>query len=413
MGVAVLSWLLGMICGGGIAVLWSVRSRRQFWRQLQRALPVSVNPKDPTLSSLRDYQRNQDRDRQVLYAALQRTNTLLQHLPVAVFQVDASNVVTSCNAAAQSLFDIVEWEAGSRLLLEWIRSFELDALVEAVREQQQLQRTEWVYYPMEGQPIPLRAWGVPLLDSYVALVVVDRREAMNLAQQRDRWASDVAHELKTPLTSIRLVAERLQTQVKLDLKPWVDRLLNEVIRLSSLVQDLLELSRLDMAAAAALKVSHVDIVKLVNQAWHNLEPLARDRDQALHCLAADAVWAWVDEARLYRVIFNLLDNASKFSPSGGVIQVRLEQRGDVLGISVRDQGPGFPPEALPQVFERFYRADGARVRTDSSSVSGSGLGLAIVRQIIEAHGGMVEASNSAEGGAQVRVQFPMLALKPS
>ncbi|NJK72030.1 MAG: sensor histidine kinase [Synechococcaceae cyanobacterium SM2_3_60] len=115
---------------------------------------------------------------------------------------------------------------------------------------------------------------------------------------------------------------------------------------------------------------------------------------------------------MYRVMLNLLDNASKFSPSGSVIQVRLEQRGDVLGVSVRDQGPGFPPEALPQVFDRFYRADSARVRTDSTSVGGSGLGLAIVRQIIEAHGGMVEASNSAEGGALVRVQFPVFALKP-
>ncbi len=407
-----LSWLLGVICGGGVALLWSIRVRRNLWQQLERVLPVAINFKDPTFSSLRDYQRNQDRDRQALYDALRRANTLLQYLPVAVFQVDASNVVMCCNVAAQSLFEIAEWEAGSRLLLEWIRSFELDALVETVREQQQLQRTEWVYYPTEGQSIPLRAWGVPLLDNYVALIVVDRREAVSLAQQRDRWASDVAHELKTPLTSIRLVAERLQVQVKSDLKPWVDRLLNEVIRLSSLVQDLLELSRLDMAAAAALKISHVDIVKVVNQAWQNLEPLTRDRDQALQCLAADAVWAWVDEARLYRVIFNLLDNASKFSPSGSVIQVRLEQRGDVLGMSVRDQGPGFPLEALPQVFDRFYRADSARVRTESNGVSGSGLGLAIVRQIIEAHGGMVEASNSAEGGALVRVQFPVFALKP-
>ncbi|NJK72031.1 MAG: PAS domain-containing protein [Synechococcaceae cyanobacterium SM2_3_60] len=267
-----LSWLLGVVCGGGLAILWSLRARRELWRQLQRVLPVPINPKDLTFSSLRDYQRNQDRDRQALYDALRRSNTLFQHLPVAVFQVDASNVVTSCNAAAQALFDITEWEAGSRLLLEWIRSFELDALVETVREQQQLQRTEWVYYPTEGQSIPLRAWGVPLLDNYVALIVVDRREAVSLAQQRDRWASDVAHELKTPLTSIRLVAERLQVQVKSDLKPWVDRLLNEVIRLSSLVQDLLELSRLDMAAAAALKVGHVDIVKTVNQAWQNSSP---------------------------------------------------------------------------------------------------------------------------------------------
>ena len=228
---------------------------------------------------------------------VQNYERLQQWLPLGFIHLDRYNRLLHCNTAAKQLFNIHGWQPGeNKVLLEWVRSYDLDFLVQSTRlktiqplstdgsspphpDSSQLgtpEMREWQFYPPGGssRPIPLRGWGIPLSNGQVGVLIEDRREAVDLAEQRDRWASDVSHELKTPLTTIRLVAETLQQRVDPSLRTWVDRLLNEILRLSDLVQDLLELSRLDLKTTGALQVTNLDLVETLHAAWRSLELLS-------------------------------------------------------------------------------------------------------------------------------------------
>lgn len=348
---------------------------------------------------------------------LENSTRLQQALPLGFIQLDRYNRLLQCNPAAKSLFNISSWKPGdNKVLLEWVRSYELDLLVQSTRlkvvhplssdptdvappkpeELATPEMREWLFYPPDGmsKPIPIRGWGIPLSEGQVGVLIEDRREATDLAQQRDRWASDVAHELKTPLTSIRLVAETLQQRVDPSLRKWVDRLLNEILRLSDLVQDLLELSRLDLKTSGALQLTNVDLVETIHSAWRSLEPLSEQKQQQLVFSGPATVEFCGDQSRIHRLFLNLLDNAIKYGPAESKISVSLQVQEEQVAIEICDGGPGFSPEAIDRIFERFYRTDVARAR----SQGGTGLGLAIAKQIVEAHGGTIAARNHPNGG---------------
>lgn len=393
---------------------------------------------------------------------LQAYKQILDLSPVGFLEVDDENRLLWCNQQAQCLLCINPDQLSPypRLLLEIVRSYELDQLIEETRTTQEPCQRDWMFYPVSTDPLQytqyppyaLRGLGLPLSKDTVAVFLESRQEALQLIQQRDRWASDVAHELKTPLTSIRLVAETLYNRLDPALQGWVERLINETVRLSNLVQDLLDLGQMDRGAARLLRLTMVNLPELIQGAWLSLEPLARKKQVQLRYEGIEQLVIEVDEARLYRVLINLFDNAIKYSPPWQVIQVKtsLEKPPDrptvdvpYVCLEVIDQGPGFPPDALPYVFDRFYRADPARSQTLSTNIDlfinssgqaegranprmegnnegtasppypaealhrSSGLGLAIVKQIVEVHGGSVRASNHPEtGGGWLKVWIP-------
>lgn len=406
---------IGLLCT--LLLLW--QSRRRFSRELQRLgslvhLAMPLHSPEQMLSLLSRYLRQQDLDWANQKQQLQNWQYLSQRLPWGYLRVDENNVVLECNPAAQRLLRISQWQPGIKLLLEWVRSYELDQLIEATRRQETaapVQSREWIFYPSggDGKPIPLRAWGLLLPQAHVAIFLEDRLEAKMLAQQRDRWASDVAHELKTPLTSIRLLAETLQSRVDAAQAVWVERLLNETLRLSHLVQDLLELSALNLGAASRSQWRWVDLASLVREAWQSVEPLAKPRHQELHLSGLSQIYLWGDEQRLYRLILNLLDNAVKYGKPDSPIHVVLSEQGSQVRLEVYDHGPGLPEDQFELVFQPFYRTDTARAR----SKGGTGLGLAIVRQIVEVHGGTIQLRNHPQtGGLWVQVELPRKHLDP-
>ena len=206
--------------------------------------------------------------------------------------------------------------------------------------------------------------------------------------------ADASHELRTPLTSLRTNVEVLLRRGDRLSEPDKARLVHDVVvqieELTRLIGDLVDLARDAEPAGAEPGVQLDDIVARAVERAQSFAP-------GLHFAAVlePVVLDGVPE-RLDRAIANLLDNAAKWSPAGGTVEVRLAD-GE---LSVRDHGPGIDAEDLPYVFDRFYRAQAAR------SMPGSGLGLSIVRQVVEAHGGTVTAENAEAGGALFRVRLP-------
>ncbi|HEY9473762.1 MAG TPA: ATP-binding protein [Mycobacteriales bacterium] len=222
-----------------------------------------------------------------------------------------------------------------------------------------------------------------------------------LAQSRLRQrqlVADAGHELRTPLTSLRTNLDLLAQSQRPGSRELAaaerDALLADVRaqveEMSGLVSDLVELARDDNPNAPVAQVSLAEVTERA------LDRVRRRAPGVIFAVRIDPWEIYGDPTSLERAVTNLLDNAAKWSPVGGTVSVTLS--GGVLRVS--DQGPGIGTEDLPHVFERFYRAAEAR------SLPGSGLGLAIVRQIVERHGGVVEAGRGPSGGALLTARFP-------
>ena len=221
-----------------------------------------------------------------------------------------------------------------------------------------------------------------------------------LEAERKSMIADIAHELRTPLTAIRTRLEGLEDGL-LEFTPGeVQKLQYHTLLLSRLVEDLRILSLAD-AGQLSLKKRRVDLADLIAATLHGFEAKAREKNVRLE-VSAQPVTLEADPERLTQVISNLVDNALRYTPSGGTVKVLVENSSSDVKLSVQDSGSGIPEEALPYVFERFYRSDASRSR-DSG---GSGLGLAIVRTLVQLHGGQIEASNLETGGAVFQVSLP-------
>jgi heavy metal sensor kinase len=218
-----------------------------------------------------------------------------------------------------------------------------------------------------------------------------------------RFTADASHELRTPLAAIRAEVEvALGTAV---VTPDQERLLGSVLeecaRLTRLTDQLLTLARED-AAGARPPPEPVDLSALVVGVADNLRPLAEAKGLALHVKDLAGVGARGDPGRLRQVFYNLIDNAIKYTPPGGTIEVGVTAGPGAAVVTVRDTGIGIPPEHLPHVFERFYRVDKARSRAEG----GTGLGLSIARTIVQAHGGQVELASTPGQGTTCTVTLP-------
>ena len=224
-----------------------------------------------------------------------------------------------------------------------------------------------------------------------------------------RFTADASHELRSPLS-------RLRTELELALRrprepaAYVETLhssLEEVESLTLLVEELLVLARLD-AGQERDAAETVSLNALAEEAVRRLEPLARERQLTLLLEHAPPVAARVARGAASLALANLLDNALKFSPAGTEVRVRLRadaeagEAGEAV-ISVSDHGPGIRGDDLPHLFERFYRGAGAR----SEATPGLGLGLALSQAVVHAHGGRIEASNEAAGGARFDMHLPL------
>jgi two-component system OmpR family sensor kinase len=232
-------------------------------------------------------------------------------------------------------------------------------------------------------------------------VVTELREE---ERRKSRFVSDVSHELRTPLTAIRGAAETLlEGDVpEEDARQFLESIIRESDRLARLANDLLTLQRIE-GATGELPLRRIDLRAAADRATGALAPLTDARGVEV-TVEGEAPTILGDVDRLQQVIANLLDTASRMTKPGGRVRVRLSREGDRAVLAVLDEGPGIPPEALPHLFERFYRAQTSRDR----STGGAGLGLAIVQAIVTAHAGSIQAENRPEGGSVFTLRLPVI-----
>ncbi|MDO8916144.1 MAG: ATP-binding protein [Coriobacteriia bacterium] len=223
-------------------------------------------------------------------------------------------------------------------------------------------------------------------------------------RRKSRFVSDVSHELRTPLTAIRGAAETLMADdVSIDDRArFLSTIVSESDRLARLASDLLTLQRIE-GATGELPLSRVDLRQVAAIAVEALEPVASERGVTVE-VHGEAPAVLGDRDRIQQVVANLVDNATRFTPKGGLVTVTLSRDDDHAVIEIADTGAGIPEGDLPRLFDRFYRSELSRARTSG----GAGLGLAIVRAIVTGHGGTIEAANRVSGGAVLTVRLPAL-----
>ena len=226
----------------------------------------------------------------------------------------------------------------------------------------------------------------------------------NSFQQIKRFTADASHELKTPLTILRGEIEvglkRLRTPE--EYQKILASNLEEVKHMSRMVEDLLTLARADMGALE-LRKEVVDLGGLVREVWEEVRLWAEDKGVELLFQEDGEARVMGDRGRLRQLALNLIDNAIKYTPSGGRVELRVVRDGDEVTFSVADTGEGIPPEDLQRIFERFYRVDKARSRQRG----GTGLGLSICKWIAEAHGGRISAESELGRGSKFHVSLPL------
>jgi two-component system, OmpR family, phosphate regulon sensor histidine kinase PhoR len=360
-----------------------------FWRRGKQPAPDTPAP----LEAL---------DLQSAFA--QRFNTLLEAVPAGVIIVEEPGRIAAVNDAAAKMFGIVPERAIGRALIESIRSYELDRRVAAALSDGVEESSDLTLIAATERRLHVTTRAVDRGDGgrEALVVAVDRTRMMELESMRRDFVSNVSHELRSPLTAIKIMTETLQGDVDAAAsKEFLDNIGRETDRMIALVEDLLDLARLE-SGKLDLRFESVDLGALVRDAVRSQASRAAKLGVRLDAAVDDpGVTIAGDRDKLMQVVVNLLDNALRNTPAGGSVTAGVFRFNPGAAIQVADTGSGIPSDALPHVFERFYVVDRSRAK----SKGGTGLGLAIVKHIVEAHGGSVEAESELGHGSVFRCRF--------
>lgn len=338
-------------------------------------------------------------------AERQRLDTILRGMGEGLLVAGRDGTVRLVNPAFRALFGIGEESIG-RPLQDLSRHPALHATFRKVLAQREEQVTELALGGDDG-PVLLTHW-VPLREGgeVVGVVAVfhDISDLKRLERVRRDFVANVSHELRTPVAVIRGYAESLTSDL-VEREPaaavrFAGVIRNHAERLTSLIGDLLTLSELE-AGRAELQLESTALRPLAERCCALLEPKAAVKGVVFDCAGIEELSVLAHRGRLEQVLLNLLDNAVKYSPDGETVTISAAAERDLVRISVMDRGAGIPAEALPRLFERFYRVDAGRSRDEG----GTGLGLAIVKHIVQLHGGRVWVDSRPGGGSRFHVEL--------
>jgi len=329
---------------------------------------------------------------------------ILSTMGDGILVVDSESRVTMVNRAVEKLLKLSEDEAVGRTFIEVVRDHELDSIL-----QECLKTREQQTGVAETEPRRqfLRMIATPLGSGSLVLLQ-DISELRRLETMRRDFISNISHELRTPVASLKVLAETLQEGAIDDravAQDFLHKINIEVDRLTQMVNELGELSRIE-SGEFPLKIEPIDVEEIITRVAERLSAQAERGGLSLKVdIPHGLPEALADEERVEQVLVNLVHNAIKFTLPGGRITISTEVESDSILISVADTGVGIPADDLPRIFERFYKADKARVG------GGTGLGLAIAKHIVEALGGKIWAESIEGKGSTFTFTIP-IAAKP-
>ena len=409
----------------------------------------SLNERDAAREDQVRARRRQTETEAEMLALEQLFASMLDAIPRPMFVTSRDRVILQANRAALELAHLPRHQVVGRIVATVIQDYDITSmLMESAKTGQSQERV--IQRVVTGQTwravvTPLRlgaSGGIFALEgteqtpktarrttadpspSHLALTIEDMTRLRHLETVRRDFVANVSHELRTPLASVKLMAETLQTAIRRDptaARTFAQRIEAEVDSLAQLVNELLELSRIE-SGRAPLRLTPTDMSEVAAETVERAKALAEHQGVRLQlaweCEARPCAeplpLALADGPRIGQVLLNLIHNAIKFTPKGGTITVGVERTPDeenTLMLWVRDTGVGISEEDLPRIFERFYKVDRARTRStpdQQANVSGgTGLGLAIARHLVETHGGHIWAESKQGRGSTFRFTLPI------
>ena len=328
-----------------------------------------------------------------------RLATILDNMTDGIIMIDSGGDVSLANRAAEKLFNIKEdW---NKPLIEAVRDHEVDELIKLCLR---TAKTQAVHYESGISKRYLRAISIPIVHGSVLLLFQDLTELRNLQTTRRELIGNISHEFRTPLAGIKAMVETLADGAiddKEASRDFLTRIDSEVDRLTQLVAELTELSRIE-TGRAELKKEPMDLNELIDEVVAQLNPQAqRQRLSIAREFAADLPSVAADRDRVRQVITNLVHNAIKFTQPGGNITITTRTLEGSVIVDMTDTGIGIPREDLARIFERFYKGDRARAG------EGTGMGLAIAKHIVEGHGGTIWVESEEGKGSTFGFSLPL------
>ncbi|MBO1514251.1 two-component system histidine kinase PnpS [Metabacillus bambusae] len=337
-----------------------------------------------------------------------RLQTLIENMGSGLILIDGRGYINLVNRAYKELFDVDSAEFLYQLYYDAFTHKEIIELVEEIFMTEVKVRKQ-LHLPLKIERRHFEVYGAPIIgtnDEWKGIVLVfhDITELKKLEQMRKDFVANVSHELKTPITSIKGFSETLLDGALNDKQTaeyFLSIILKESDRLQSLIQDLLDLSKIEQQGFQ-LSIQPCDVKELLEDICVILEGKSKEKEVGLSLSIPDGLLLIEgDLYRLKQIFINLINNALTYTPKGGVVQVTVEKHEQYLLIVVSDTGIGIKTEEIPRIFERFYRVDRARSRNSG----GTGLGLAIVKHLVEAHKGQISVSSKLGEGTSFTVKL--------
>lgn len=338
-----------------------------------------------------------------------RLMTLIENMGSGLLFIDSKGYITLTNRTFKEVFQVKDETFLNKLYLDVIPYQDICYLIEEVfmTEKKVRKQMQLMFFMTKKH---FEVYGAPIISQGnewkgIVLVFHDITELKKLEQIRKDFVANVSHELKTPITSIKGFAETLLDGALNDpktLKSFLSIILNESERLQTLINDLLELSKIEQHNFR-LTIENIDLVKIVSESIEILSDKANRKDIQIHIHSDEPTLRMKgDPRRLKQIFINIIDNAITYTPNQGDIKIRLNDLQDKVRVTITDTGIGISKEEIPRIFERFYRVDRARSRESG----GTGLGLAIVKHLMEAHHGYISVESEIGKGTSFHLTFP-------
>ena len=353
--------------------------------------------------SILEFSHNNQVTHQTYQADQARFNSILKNMSDGILITNEDGIISMINQSARDLFQIQEQVTHGRAMIEMLRNHHLNELLSQVISTKQ-QVAQSFENPLTKTYIHCIATPLePDLPGNILFLFQDLTRIRQLEIIRRDFVSNVSHELRTPLTSLKLISETLLSGAindKKDSIKFIGRMENEVDNLTQLVEELLELSKIESGRVPLEK----QLIKPVDLIRGAVDRMALQAERASSKISYDCPKEirkiFIDKAKLEQVLVNLIHNSIKFSSPGGEITIKAQQEYDSIVFSVSDNGIGISPKDLDRIFERFYKTDPSRTKT------GTGLGLSIARHLVELHNGSIWAESQPGLGSTFYFRIP-------